>query len=191
MNLRKDHWHKPQKQTTPRISNSLYACIFQLFENPQVLVLDWTRHFLFLTHTRWTDWRNTLKTKFNEYTFQRWISGFSQRWRTPRNAICNVNCRIKWIIKSLNANGCSEPSRLEHTWSRLVCQTQNALQIEVAGRCARSFTGVSLIASRALELAATACRNPNRCVRVIVNLARVKLVRLCDKLLAPIFNLFT
>ena len=42
-------------------------------------------------------------------TFQRWISWFAQRWRTPRNAICNVNCRIKWIIKSLNANGCSGP----------------------------------------------------------------------------------
>ena len=43
-----------------------------------------------------------------ELIFQRWISWFPQRWRTPRNAICNVNCRIKWIIKSLNANCCSD-----------------------------------------------------------------------------------
>ena len=41
------------------------------------------------------------------HIFQRWISGFPQRWRTPRNAIRNANCRIKWVIKSLNANCCS------------------------------------------------------------------------------------
>lgn len=28
------------------------------------------------------------------YDFQRWMSWFSQRWRTQRNAICNVNCRL-------------------------------------------------------------------------------------------------
>ena len=31
------------------------------------------------------------------------ISWLSQRWRTQRNAIRNVNCRIQWIIESLNA----------------------------------------------------------------------------------------
>jgi hypothetical protein len=33
-----------------------------------------------------------------------WISWFSHRWRTQRNAICHANCRIQWIIESLNAN---------------------------------------------------------------------------------------
>ena len=37
------------------------------------------------------------------YNFQQWISWFSHRWRTQRNAISNVNCRIQWIIESLNA----------------------------------------------------------------------------------------
>ena len=45
-----------------------------------------------------------VKEKLSIITFQRWIPWLPQRWRTPRNAICNVNCRIKWIIKSLNAN---------------------------------------------------------------------------------------
>ena len=43
-----------------------------------------------------------------QWIFQRWISWFPQRWRTPRNAIRNANCRIKWVIKSLNANCCSD-----------------------------------------------------------------------------------
>ena len=37
------------------------------------------------------------------YNFQQWISWLSHRWRTQRNAISNVNCRIQWIIESLNA----------------------------------------------------------------------------------------
>ena len=48
------------------------------------------------------------KKKSIELIFQRWISWFPQRWRTPRNAIRNANCRIKWVIKSLNANCCSD-----------------------------------------------------------------------------------
>ena len=32
------------------------------------------------------------------------ISWLSQRWRTQRNAISSVNCRIQWIIESLNAH---------------------------------------------------------------------------------------
>ena len=39
----------------------------------------------------------------NQYNFQQWISWLSHRWRTQRNAIRNVNCRIQWIIESLNA----------------------------------------------------------------------------------------
>lgn len=38
-----------------------------------------------------------------QYNFQQRISWFSHRWRTQRNAISNVNCRIQWIIESLNA----------------------------------------------------------------------------------------
>ena len=37
------------------------------------------------------------------YNFQQRISWLSHRWRTQRNAISNVNCRIQWIIESLNA----------------------------------------------------------------------------------------
>lgn len=36
--------------------------------------------------------------------FQQRISWLSHRWRTQRNAISNVNCRIQWIIESLNAS---------------------------------------------------------------------------------------
>ena len=36
--------------------------------------------------------------------FQQRISWLSHRWRTQRIAICNVNCRIQWIIESLNAH---------------------------------------------------------------------------------------
>ena len=50
------------------------------------------------------------KTKNN---FQRWISWLSQRWRTQRNAIRNANCRIQWIIKTLNAN-CASGYPWEH-----------------------------------------------------------------------------
>ena len=42
-----------------------------------------------------------LKLKNN---FQQRISWLSHRWRTQRNAIRNVNCRIQWIIESLNAH---------------------------------------------------------------------------------------
>ena len=37
------------------------------------------------------------------YNFQQRISWLSHRWRTQRTAIRNVNCRIQWIIESLNA----------------------------------------------------------------------------------------
>ena len=36
--------------------------------------------------------------------FSQWISWFSQRWRTQRNAIRSANCKTQWIIKILNAN---------------------------------------------------------------------------------------
>ena len=37
--------------------------------------------------------------------FWRWISWLTHRWRTQPAAISSVNCRIQWIIESLNANG--------------------------------------------------------------------------------------
>ena len=40
---------------------------------------------------------------YNINNFQQRISWLSQRWRTQRNAIRSVNCRIPWIIESLNA----------------------------------------------------------------------------------------
>lgn len=43
----------------------------------------------------------------------RWISWLVHRWRTQQNAIRSVNCRIQWIIESLNANCASGYSR-EH-----------------------------------------------------------------------------
>ena len=36
--------------------------------------------------------------------FQQRISWFWHRWRTQRNAISNANCRIQWVIESLNAH---------------------------------------------------------------------------------------
>ena len=75
------------------------------------LALSFVPKLLFFTQTSTFDWSGSSQSCNNNqtkrFTFQRWISWFPQRWRTPRNAICNVNCRIKWIIKSLNANCCS------------------------------------------------------------------------------------
>ena len=45
----------------------------------------------------------TLASNAFKYNFQQRISWLSHRWRTQRNAISNVNCRIQWIIESLNA----------------------------------------------------------------------------------------
>ena len=44
-----------------------------------------------------------LRCNASIYNFQQRISWLSHRWRTQRNAISNVNCRIQWIIESLNA----------------------------------------------------------------------------------------
>ena len=35
--------------------------------------------------------------------FQQWMSWLPQRWRTQRNAIRHANCKIQWVIKTLNA----------------------------------------------------------------------------------------
>ena len=40
----------------------------------------------------------------NYNNFWQRISWLSQRWRTQQNAIRSVNCRIQWIIESLNAH---------------------------------------------------------------------------------------
>ena len=40
----------------------------------------------------------------SENNFWQRISWLSQRWRTQRIAISSVNCRISWIIESLNAH---------------------------------------------------------------------------------------
>jgi len=50
---------------------------------------------------RFVDWCFILP-KFL-YNFEQRITRFSQRWRTLRTAIRNANCRIQWIIESLNA----------------------------------------------------------------------------------------
>jgi len=42
------------------------------------------------------------------YNFQRRMSRFPQRWRTQRNAIRHANCKILWIIKTLNAHCASK-----------------------------------------------------------------------------------
>ncbi len=46
------------------------------------------------------------------------MSWFSQRWRTQRNAIRNVNCKTQWIIKILNAN-CASWLALKHVSLRI------------------------------------------------------------------------
>ena len=58
--------------------------------------------------------RKSNKHKLLIYNFQRWMSRLSQRWRTQRNAIRNANCRIQWIIKSLNAY-CASGYTWEHS----------------------------------------------------------------------------
>ena len=63
------------------------------------------------THTQ-----ELLKNKNN---FWQRISWLSQRWRTQRNAIRNVNCRIPWIIESLNAP-CALWYSKEHVCLRII-----------------------------------------------------------------------
>ena len=41
---------------------------------------------------------------------QRRMSWFPQRWRTQRNAIRHANCRIQWVIKTLNATCTALPA---------------------------------------------------------------------------------
>ena len=48
-------------------------------------------------------WMSLASYNAYKYNFQQRISWLSHRWRTQRNAISNVNCRIQWIIESLNA----------------------------------------------------------------------------------------
>ena len=50
-------------------------------------------------------WLTTTDSKKECWNYNFWqrISWLSQRWRTQRNAITSVNCRIPWIIESLNA----------------------------------------------------------------------------------------
>jgi len=40
--------------------------------------------------------------------FQQRMSWLPQRWRTQRNAIRHANCKIQWVIKTLNAS-CTSP----------------------------------------------------------------------------------
>ena len=60
---------------------------------------------MFFLHTCYTLWYGNVCCDVNAfiYNFQQRISWLSHRWRTQRNAISNVNCRIQWIIESLNA----------------------------------------------------------------------------------------
>ena len=47
------------------------------------------------------------------------MSWLSCRWRTRQNAIINVNCRIPWIIKPLNATGTLMLYRSISVWGSL------------------------------------------------------------------------
>ena len=62
----------------------------------------WTSHHMFSNVFFIFVWHFKL-FKYTNNFWQR-ISWFSQRWRTQRNAISSVNCRIQWIIESLNAH---------------------------------------------------------------------------------------
>ena len=46
--------------------------------------------------------RFATKTKMIQH-FQQRMSWLPQRWRTQRNAIRHANCKIQWVIKTLNA----------------------------------------------------------------------------------------
>ena len=77
------------------------------------MFLNATRKFYFLTcltigtETKrglfCLNWREHLSNLIH-YKFQQRMSRFPQRWRTQRNAICNANCKISWIINILNAH---------------------------------------------------------------------------------------
>ena len=58
--------------------------------------------------------------------FQRWISWFPYRWRTQRNAICNANCRIPRVIRSLNAAR-AEGISFQHVCFSVYRLTSNSL----------------------------------------------------------------
>ena len=62
---------------------------------------------------------HTFVSKIYKNNFWQRISWLPQRWRTQRNAICSVNCRIQWIIESLNAH-CALWYSGEHARFRII-----------------------------------------------------------------------
>ena len=62
---------------------------------------------------------HTFVSKIYKNNFWQRISWLPQRWRTQRNAICSVNCRIQWIIESLNAH-CAPWYSGEHARFRII-----------------------------------------------------------------------
>jgi len=76
--------------------------------------------------------------------FRQRISWLSQRWRTQRNAIRNVNCRSQWIIKSLNAH-CALWYSEEHACLRtLTSFTPPTFSLKVRWRGFGLFLGNSI-----------------------------------------------
>jgi len=83
-----------------------------------------------------------IKTK---QTSGRWISWFPQRWSTQRIAICSVNCRAQWIIKSLNANR-GMVFGLSHVWLRRCYSNipNHLIHLIWIGGCRASHSSVAL-----------------------------------------------
>ena len=75
---------------------------------------------------------NRMLCLYNTYNFQQRISWLSHRWRTQRNAISNVNCRIQWIIESLNAP-CAPWYSEEHACLSVINITSNLSFVEGFG----------------------------------------------------------
>ena len=115
MNLRKDHYHtnlschsmtrnKIKSCKSKTLHNYFAFCEFYHF---CVHIFMYSITFLFKYVCNWYKLNKKKLTIFsknkNHKHFQQRMSWLLYRWRTQRNVIRNANCRIQWVIKTLNA----------------------------------------------------------------------------------------
>jgi len=79
-----------------------------------------------------------------------------QRWRTQRNAIRNANCRIPWVIKSLNAHCASGNPGSMPVWVSVIISHFLLWKKWIMGACQPSSAG-TLLKLRALRLGSEPC----------------------------------
>ncbi len=127
-----------------------------------------------------TAWTAYVITNVNKH-FQQRMSWLPQRWRTQRNAIRLANCKIKWVIKTLNASCtsfweyvcwsvCSSPPKHHH-----VCLSESAVCCPLCSKQAQMEIFVSAFLHRAWELII----HPIRFTRGISIHSRKTMRRLC------------